>query len=320
MRESKDATLRLGVSSCLLGSEVRHDGGHRRSPFLTDVLGPLVEWVPVCPEVEVGMGIPRPTLRLVRANDETRMVETNSGVDHTRRMDRYTTRRVRALRSLELCGYVLKKNSPSCGMERVKLYAEKGGSRRTGTGLYAARLLEAYPNLPVEEEDRLDDARLRENFIERVFAYRRLRGLFAGRWTRGRVVAFHTAHELQIMAHSPTANRELGRLVASIERTPRANFRARYESGFMAALARPATPGRNANTPQQAADQLKRLLDPTSRAELSDRIHDYRAGLAPLVVPLTLLGHHARVHAVETLNGQTFLEPDPRELMLRNHV
>lgn len=311
--------LRLGVSSCLLGNKVRFDGGHKRDRFVTDLLGGFVEWVPVCPEVEVGMSTPRPALRLVKEGDDVRMVEIKSGHDHTLSMQRYSKKRVRALRSLNLCGYILKKDSPSCGMTRVKVYGE-GMPSRNGSGLFASALMEAYPHLPVEEEGRLNDAPLRENFIERVFAYQRLSALFRSRWTRGQVVAFHSAHKLQVMAHSTVAYRELGRLVANLKQIPRADFRDQYESGFMKALKLVATRGRNANVLQHAAGHLKTKLDSASRTELSELIHDYRNGLVPLVVPLTLMSHHVRSHEIGYLQGQLFLEPHPRELMLRNHV
>jgi uncharacterized protein YbgA (DUF1722 family)/uncharacterized protein YbbK (DUF523 family) len=318
--ERSDQPIRVGVSSCLLGQQVRYDGGHKRSRFATDQLGRFVEWVPVCPELESGMGVPRPAMRLVRDDGDVRLLEIASRRDHTARMRGFATKRVRALRGLDLCGYLLKKDSPSCGMARVKVYADGGMAKRDGRGLFASALIDAFPSLPVEEEGRLEDARLRENFIERLFAYRRLRDLFLGHWSSARVVAFHTAHKLQLMAHSPVAYRELGRLVASIRGLPRALFRERYEAGFMAALAHLATPGRNANVLQHAAGQLKRHLDPESRAELSELIHDYRRGLVPLVVAVTLLAHHARRHEIGYLNGQTYLAPHPKELMLRNHV
>jgi uncharacterized protein YbgA (DUF1722 family)/uncharacterized protein YbbK (DUF523 family) len=317
---SEGGPIRLGVSSCLLGETVRFDGGHKRDRFVADLLGSFVKWVPVCPELEVGMGVPRPALRLVQEGEGLRLVEIRSGRDHTRRMERYAARRVRALRDLDLCGYVLKKDSPSCGMTRVKVYGEKRMPKRDGRGLYASALIEAFPNLPVEDEGRLNDPGLRENFVERVFAYRRLRQLFRGRWTNGQVVAFHTAHKLQLMAHSPDAFGSLGRWVASVKRTPRASFRERYERDFMEALAKLASRGRGANVLQHSAGHLKKRLDPTSRAELADLIHDYRRGLVPLVVPITLLRHHARRHEIDYLNGQTYLEPHPKELMLRNHV
>jgi uncharacterized protein YbgA (DUF1722 family) len=187
-------------------------------------------------------------------------------------------------------------------------------------GLFAQALREAIPELPMEDEGRLNDARLRENFIERIFAYHRLRDFFAGRWTHRDVVAFHTAHKLQLMAHSTVGYRALGRRVAALKETPRAEFRAGYCAEFMTALEKPATPGRNANVLQHAAGHLKKKLASASRVELAELIHDYRRGLVPLVVPMMLLRHHARVHDVAYLNGQTFLEPHPKELMLRNHV
>jgi len=319
MSDRANPPIRLGVSSCLLGEAVRYDGGHKRDRFLTDLLGRHVEWVPVCPELEAGLGVPRPAMRLEREGGRIRLREVASGVDHTARMQRFAARRLRALREHELCGYVLKKDSPSCGMARVKLYGEKGGARREASGLFAAALHAAWSSLPLEEEGRLHDPALRENFIERVFAYRRLRDLFRGRWTAARLVAFHTAHKLQLMAHSQPAYAELGRLVAAQKRIPRAELRRRYSEGCMGALARLATRGRNANVLQHAAGHLKRHLDAPARAELAALIHDYRRGLVPLVVPITL-HHHARAHAVAYLQGQTFLEPHPRELMLRNEI
>ena len=319
-RTDAERPLRLGVSSCLLGSEVRFDGGHKRDRFLTDRLERFVEWVPVCPEVEAGMSTPRPALRLVQDGDEVRMLEVASGSDHTRQMRTFAAKRVRALRALELSGYVLKKDSPSCGMTRVKIYGRKGMPRREGRGLYASALMEAYPNLPVEDEGRLNDSKLRENFIERVFAYQRLGELFRGRWTKGHVVSFHTAHKLQLMAHSPAAYRELGRLVASLKGAGRARFREHYEGAFMEALRQQASRGRNANVLQHAAGYLRKRLDSASRRELAELIHDYRKGLVPLVVPITLIAHHVRCYEIAYLQGQVFLEPHPKELMLRNHV
>ena len=315
-----DAPIRLGVSSCLLGEAVRYDGGHKRDRFLTDLLGRHVEFVPVCPEREAGLGVPRPAMRLEREGRGIRLREIASGRDHTARMQRFAVRRLRALRALELCGYVLKKDSPSCGMTRVKLYGEKGGARREARGLFAAALQATWPSLPLEEEGRLHDPALRENFIERVFAYRRLRDLFRGRWTAARLVAFHTAHKLQLMAHSQPAYAELGRLVAAQKRIPRPALRRRYSEAFMGSLAQLSTRGRNANVLQHAAGHLKEHLDAPARVELSSLIHEYRRGLVPLVVPITLLHHHARAHAVAYLQGQTFLEPHPRELMLRNEI
>jgi uncharacterized protein YbgA (DUF1722 family)/uncharacterized protein YbbK (DUF523 family) len=312
--------LRIGVSACLLGQEVRFDGGHKRDDFLTTILGPHVEFVPVCPEVEMGLGTPRETLRLVRQGSSLRMVTTRSGIDHTDGMHRWASRRLEDLAHENLSGYVLKKDSPSCGMERVKTYGAGAMPARNGRGLFASALLDRLPLLPVEEEGRLSDAVLRENFIERVFAYRRLRDLFQPRWTAGALVAFHTAHKMTLLAHSTTAANDLGRLVARARSRVRADLRRDYETLFMRALAIPATRARHTNVLQHMAGHLKNLLDHASRTELAGCIDEYRRGLVPLVVPLTLLRHYLRRHHVPYLQGQVYLEPHPRELMLRNHV
>ena len=318
--EEAKTVIRVGVSSCLLGQEVRYDSGHKKDRYLTDILDDYVEWVSVCPEVESGMSTPRPAMRLVEDGQNVRMAEIKSNIDHTTQMTKFSQLRVRKLRDQNLCGYILKKNSPSCGMTRVKIWKDKGMPRRDGRGLYASALMDAYPNLPVEEEGRLHDAALRENFIERVFAYRRLQDLFRPRWTVGQVMKFHTAHKLQLMAHSPAAYRTLGQLVAVTKEVPRAIFRSDYEDSFMTALAQLASRGRNTNALQHAAGYVKTKIDSASRNELADLIHDYRNGLVPLVVPLSLLRHHIRVHEIDYLAGQSYLQPHPKELMLRNHV
>jgi uncharacterized protein YbgA (DUF1722 family)/uncharacterized protein YbbK (DUF523 family) len=313
--------VRIGISSCLLGDEVRFDGGHKRDAFLTQTLAPFVEWVRVCPEVEVGMGVPRETLRLINVAGDTRMITTRSAIDHTDSMRAYAARRTKELESTDLRGYVLKKDSPSCGMERVKVYDSAGNAPvRTGVGTYAVVLKARFPALPIEEEGRLQDPVLRENFIERVFAYDRLRALFDARWTLKGLIAFHTAHKMALLAHSTTAYQELGRLVATGKDFARAELRARYEQLFMRTLARPATAARHTNVLQHMAGHLKTLLDDGSKQELARCIDEYRLALVPLIVPLTLLRHHVRVHAVAYLAGQTYLDPHPRELMLRNHV
>lgn len=315
-----DAPIRLGVSSCLLGSAVRYDGGHKRNAFLTELLGAWIEWVPVCPEVELGMGIPRPAIRLERSEDGLRLVEPKSGADHTREMQRFARRRARELAAEQLCGYVFKKDSPSCGLERVKVYAAGGPAKRDGRGLFAAELVARYPELPVEEEGRLQDAPLRENFIERVFAYRRLQLLFRGRWSLGGLVEFHTAHKLLLMAHSPTHYRSLGRLVAAGRELDPKELRHTYAEQFMTALARRATPPRHVNVLEHMAGYLRGRLSQADRAEVSGLIADYRARLVPLIVPITLLRHHVRSLGITYLEGQIYLEPHPKELMLRNHV
>ncbi len=316
---SPAAPIRIGVSTCLLGQPVRFDAGHKRDGFLVDVLGPYVEWVPVCPEVEIGLGTPRPTMRLERADSEVRLVTPSSGADHTLGMRRYAERRVRALAADDLCGYVLKKDSPSCGMERVRVY-HKGMPERGGRGLFAEALLRHFPHLPVEEEGRLNDPHLRESFIERIFAYRRLRTFFKGRWTVGGLVAFHTTHKLQILSHSPSHYETLGRLVAGAKGTPREAVRDAYQDGFMNALAIPATTRRHVNVLQHITGYFRDRLDPAPRAEVAAVIDDYRRGLLPLIVPITLVRHYVRLLDVTYLQDQVYLAPHPKELMLRNRV
>ena len=311
--------MKVGVSSCLLGQPVRFDGGHKRHEFVVDLLGAFVEFVPVCPEIELGLGAPRDTLRLVRRGEDVRMVMAN-GVDYTDEMREYAGRRIERLLADDLDGYILKRDSPSCGMERVKVHGESGPAARTGRGLFADALLTRLPLLPVEEEGRLSDPRLRENFIERLFAYRRLKDLFVGRWTTGALVAFHTAHKLVLLAHSPEAYRALGRMVAGARGSPRGRLRDAYQQQFMRALAVVATRARHANVLQHMAGYFRDGLPADSRHELADAIEEYRRGHVPLIVPITLIKHHVRVLDVEYLAGQFYLQPHPRELMLRNHV
>lgn len=310
--------VRIGVSSCLLGEPVRFDGGHKRSRFVVSQLGEFVELVGVCPELELGLGVPRPTLRLVREGDAVRMEEPSTGHDRTGAMQRFARKRVRALRALDLSGYVLKKDSPSCGLFRVKVYRGDGGAAvRDGRGLFAQALVEALPLLPVEEEGRLEDFELRDLFVEKVFAYRRLRERFQGAWRPRDVVAFHTAHKLQLMAHSPDAYRRLGRLVAGVQRMPRAGFRDAYQQGFMEALSKRASVGRHVNVLQHMAGFFRRDIDADARAELAEVIEDFRNGLAPRLAPLTLIRHHARRLRVDYLLGQVYLHPEPAERMIR---
>lgn len=315
-----DAPIRIGISSCLLGQPVRWDGGHKRDAFLTEQLAPFVEWVPVCPEIEIGMGVPRETIRLSTRDGELRLVAERSGTDWTEPMRAWSTRRVRRLDDLDLCGYVLKKDSPTCGMERVRVWNARGMAEKRGRGLFAEALIAGCVSLPVEEEGRLSDPRLRENWIERVFAYRRLRSCFAERWSLGRLVAFHTAHKLQLLSHSPRHYSELGRLVADARKLGPAVVRERYPRGFMDALRSLATPRRQVNVLQHVIGHFRGLLDAADRRELAEGIEDYRQELVPLVVPITLIRHHVRRLGISYLEGQVYLEPHPKELMLRNRV
>jgi uncharacterized protein YbgA (DUF1722 family)/uncharacterized protein YbbK (DUF523 family) len=320
MVKQEPGTIRLGVSACLLGDEVRHDGGHKRDAFLVDTLGPFVEWVPVCPEVEIGLGVPRPPIRLVGETETPRLVAERTGEDLTARMQRWAAGRVAELAGLGLHGYVLKRGSPSCGLVRVRVYGEDGMPGRVGRGLFAAALTDALPLLPVEEEGRLTDAGIRESFIERVFAAARWQAFSAGRPRVGDLVAFHAAHKFAVLAHSPRDYAELGRLVAGAGPRLAAETLATYGARFMRALAVRATRARHVNVLQHLAGFFKRQITDDERAELAEVLAEYRAGLVPLVVPLTLLKHHVRHLGLAYLADQVYLNPHPRELMLRNHV
>ncbi len=315
------AKLRLGVSACLVGRKVRYDGQHKRDAFVADVLGPFVEWVPVCPELEVGMGVPREPIRLVGTSAAPRLVAERSGTDHTDAMLRFAEARVRELEQLDLAGYVTKKDSPSCGLERVRVHPARGGTpRRDGVGLFVRVLAARLPLLPVEEEGRLNDPALRESFVERIFAHARWKAAVARGMRRADLVAFHTAHKLALMAHSPAAYRALGALVGGLSKGSSARTVEAYGRGFMDALQVPATRGRHANVLQHVLGYFRGVLPAADRSELADVVADYARGLVPLVVPLTLLRHHVRRSGIAYLAGQTYLDPDPKELMLRNHV
>jgi uncharacterized protein YbgA (DUF1722 family)/uncharacterized protein YbbK (DUF523 family) len=315
-----DAPIRLGVSSCLLGARVRFDGGHKRDQFLVGLLGRFVEWVPVCPELESGMGAPREALRLTLRHAALRLVTTKTAQDHTELMRRYSAKRLDELAEERLRGFVVKKDSPTCGLERVRVYNASGVPTRSGRGLFAGALIERFPLLPVEEEGRLSDPKLRENFIERVFAYDRLTRLFDGPWTLGDLVQFHTAHKMTLLAHVPDAYRRLGQLVARATSMRRPALERDYMTLFMETLRVIATRRRQVNVLQHMLGHLKDALDAESRHELLGVISAYAAGHVPLVVPITLMRHHVRRCDIAYLAGQVYLDPHPAELMLRNHV
>lgn len=315
-----DEEIRVGISACLLGQEVRFDGGHKRDRFVIETLGTFFRFVPMCPELDIGLGVPRESLRLVRRDDETRLVAPKSGSDHTRAMTGYAESKVAELDALDLSGFLLKRASPSCGMERVRVYDENGVPEKNGRGVFAGVLLDRLPLLPVEEEGRLHDPHLRENFFDRVFGYHRLRRLFRGRWSMGDLVRFHTAEKYLLLSHDPQGYSELGRLVAEGKQRDRDELAARYQERFMQVLAVLATPNKHVNVLEHMMGYLREPLDDAARRELRAAIEDYREGYVPLVVPVTLIRHYVRLHEVEYLQGQNYLEPHPKELKVRNHV
>jgi uncharacterized protein YbgA (DUF1722 family)/uncharacterized protein YbbK (DUF523 family) len=317
--KSDPGRLRLGVSACLVGQAVRYDGSHRRDGFVADLLAQHFELVPVCPEVAIGLGIPRAPIRLVHTDGGVRVRGVRDpDLDVTDALDDVAAQQ--AAQAAALCGFVLKKNSPSCGMERVKTYTETGMPHGRASGAFAAGLMARTPLLPVEEEGRLNDPALRENFIERVFAYSRWRALTATAVSGAALVDFHARHKYQLLVHNQAAYRRLGRLVADVGRQASTELLRQYGHAFMTALARHASVGSHTNVLQHLAGYVKNRLDDADRAELHQAIDDYRLHRAPLLVPVTLLRHHLRRHPQPWAARQTYLAPDPGEQLLRNHA
>jgi len=313
------ARIRVGISSCLIGQEVRYDGGHKHNEYITRSLGQFFDFVPFCPEVAIGLGIPRPPIRLVKAGSAVQARGVNDpDLNVTEALLDYADKVAPRLRPLS--GYILKKNSPSCGMERVKLYTPKGMPAGTTAGIYAGRLQLLHPELPFEEEGRLMDPVLRENFVERVFVYHRWQQLVAKRLTAKALVEFHTRHKFIVLAHDEKAYRALGRLVAGAGRAPAAETGSHYIALLMQALRKPATRTRHSNVLQHLSGFFKKHLDAEDKSELQDVITNYRRGQVPLVVPITLLRHYLRRFPDPYLASQYYLAPHPDELMLRNTI
>jgi uncharacterized protein YbgA (DUF1722 family)/uncharacterized protein YbbK (DUF523 family) len=312
--------IKLGISSCLLGKNVRYDGGHKLDHFLIETLGQYVKWVPVCPEVECGLPIPREAMRLVGDPDAPRLVTIRSNVDHTSRMRQWSSRKLKVLASKDLNGFVFKSRSPSSGMRGVKIFSPKGTLVGKGSGIFAKAFQDRFSFLPVEEECRLHDPALRENFIERIFVYKRWQKFREGDNTIGGLVAFHTAHKLLVMAHSPKHYSLLGKLVADPKKCKRDELFSWYIVILMEGLQFLATTKKNTNVLQHMAGYFKKQLLSEEKQELRNVIENYHRGFVPLIVPITLLWHYVRKYNVGYLNKQIYLNPHPMEMMLRNHA
>lgn len=312
--------IRLGISTCLLGEPVRYDGGHKHDRYLTDTLGQYVEWVPVCPEAECGLGIPREAMRLVGDPASPRLVTIRSDIDHTDRMAAWAKERVRELEQEDLCGFVFKSRSPSSGMERVKVYGKKGIPVNKGVGIFARIFMDHFPLLPVEEEGRLHDPPLRENFIQRIFALMRWRKVRSGARPLGDLVAFHTRNKLLILSHGERHYRAMGKLVAGGKTMAADRLYDEYETLLMEALALKSTVRKNSNVLQHMMGYFKKDLSGDEKQELIEVIDRYRAGHLPLIVPVTLINHYVRKYRQAYLADQTYLNPHPLDLKLRNHA
>lgn len=314
-----DKKPRIGISSCLLGQKVRYDGGHKRDYFLTDTLGEFVEWVPVCPELEVGMGVPRESIRLEGSTNSPRLIAERSGRDWTDAMQSYSVKKIEYLKTLNLSGYILKKDSPTCGMERVRVYGKGGSPNKNGVGMFARALTDNWPMLPLEEEGRLNDPKLRENFIERVFTFQRLDVLIENP-SRHALVEFHASHKLLLMAHNESIMRGMGRIVADTKSRHIKDIVDDYGVSLMKAMQEPSSVKKHSNVLQHMLGFFSDLLSKDERRELLSVFSDYKRGLIPLIVPLTLIRHYVRKFNISYLIGQIYLEPSHKELMLRNHV
>lgn len=309
----------VGVSSCLLGDQVRYDGGHKRHSYITGTLGEYFDFRPFCPEVEIGLGIPRKPIRLMRSESgEIRCVQVDDpAIDHTRALrESLISRREWAGR---LCGYILKKDSPSCGMERVRVWRGDMPAR-DGSGIFADALMRELPWLPVEEEGRLGDATLRENFIQRVFVLRRWFGLREDGLSAASLTRFHARHKLIVMSHDQIEYLALGRLLAEAGKSDLEQVADEYLRKLMAVLKTTATRGKHVNVLQHITGYLKKSLDADDRRELAQTIEDYRRGLVPLIVPITLLNHFFRKHPHSYIADSWYMNPYPAELILRNQL
>jgi uncharacterized protein YbgA (DUF1722 family)/uncharacterized protein YbbK (DUF523 family) len=312
--------IRLGISSCLLGENVRYDGGHSHDRFLTDTLGQYVEYIPVCPEVGCGLPVPREAMHLEGDPASPRLMTIHTRQDITERMLSWSRKKTAELDKDDLCGFIFKSNSPSSGMERVKVYDKNGVPAKKGVGMFAGVFMEYFPLLPVEDEGRLNDPGLRDNFIERIFVFKRWRDLLKEKESRGNLTDFHTSHKLLILSHSQTHYRMMGNLVAKAKDLPIKELYRQYQNLLMEALRLKATPKKHANVLMHMMGYFKQQLTSDEKQELLEVIDKYRTGILPLIVPVTLINHYVRKYDQPYLKEQIYLNPHPIELQLRNHV
>lgn len=312
--------MKIGISTCLLGEKVRYDGGHKHDRYLTDILGKYVTYVPVCPETESGLPVPREAMRLVGEIDNPKLVTIQTGIDHTKRLQEWSSSKIETLKNENLCGFIFKSKSPSSGMERVKVYNEKGHPVPKGRGIFAGMFMDRLPLIPVEEDGRLNDAKLRENFIARIFVFARWKDLLEKDLTVGRLVDFHTKHKLLIMSHNEKAYREMGRMIAHAKEYDLKDLADEYITKLMTALKLISTVKKNVNVLQHVMGYFKKHLSSDEKQELLEIINNYSRSLLPLIVPITLINHYVRKYDQSYLKEQVYLNPHPMELKLRNHV
>lgn len=308
----------LGISSCLIGEKVRFDGGHKQNRYILDTLGQYFAYRPFCPEMAIGLGVPRDTIRLIETNGQLEAVGVRNPEHNVSRELRDIAERQRDWHG-NIFGYIVKKDSPSCGMERVKVWGKNQAQRR-GTGLYTEVLMRNFPNLPVEEEGRLGDPLLRENFIQRVFVFKRWHDMVEAGLDWALLTDFHARHKLILFSHHQERGRELGRELAGAHREPVSDYAPRYLEELMKILKITAKRSNHVNVLEHIRGYLKHDLDASDKSELGDSIDNYRRGLLPLVVPITLLRHHFRKNPNEYIERSHYMRPHPDELMLMNSL
>jgi uncharacterized protein YbgA (DUF1722 family)/uncharacterized protein YbbK (DUF523 family) len=312
--------IKMGISTCLLGEKVRYDGGHQLDRYVTETLGQYFEYVPVCPEVEYGLPIPREAMRLVGDPARPRLLTIRSGIDHTDGMLEWAEQKLGQLEDEELCGFIFKSRSPSSGLKGVKVYTASGMPSRSGTGIFAGAFTRRNPLIPVTDDGRLHDPSLRETFIDSVFIYRRWREFVKKDGKMKDLIDFHTDVKLLILAHSPTHYRMLGHLVAGAGTSSPEELRASYIGLLMEALRLPATSRKNTNVLLHGMGYFKKQLTADEKAELLEVIETYHKGYVPLIVPITLMNHYVRKYREPYLKRQHYFNSSPVELMLRNHA
>jgi uncharacterized protein YbgA (DUF1722 family)/uncharacterized protein YbbK (DUF523 family) len=310
--------IKVGIASCLLGNPVRWNGGHKLDRFIFHTLGQHIDFVPVCPESECGLGIPRDTMHLAGDPAAPRLVTTKTGDDKTDQMQHWAKGRLKELAGEDLCGYIFKTKSPSNGMRKLKVFKTREQIFYNGVGIYARMFMDRFPNLPVIDDGMLHDPGLRSNFIEQIFTLRRWREVLAERKTVGRVVAFHTRQKLLIMSHSPKHYREMGKLVAAGKSMPPGRLYDRYEALLLESLRLKTTIKKHINVLQHILGYFKKQLSPDEKQEMLSLIDAYRAQDVPLIVPITLANHYVRKYDQPYLKQQTYLNPHPLDLKLRS--
>ncbi|MBM4141635.1 MAG: DUF523 and DUF1722 domain-containing protein [Nitrospira sp.] len=312
--------IKIGISSCLLGENVRYDGGHQLDRYITDTLGQYFEWVPVCPEVEYGLPVPRETMRLISDPDSPRLITIRTGVDHTEGMLNYANKKVKELEREKLCGFIFKSRSPSSGISGVKVYTPSGMPSHRGVGIFGGSFTRYFPLIPVIDDGRLHDPSLRENFIERVFVYKRWQEFIKKGGVIKDLILFHTEHKLLILSHSPKHFSTLGRLVANAKKYQSEELYSEYIKIVMEGLSLIATIKKNTNVLLHIIGYFKKQLSANDKQELLEVIENYHKGFVPLIVPITIIKHYVRKFDEPYLKRQYYLNPHPLELMLKNHV